>query len=71
MISLILQTDPAARLTIDQIMEHDFFKIPRSVPKNRPPSTLSVPPSEQYLQQFLDPNFKKQLANKENKRSNS
>lgn len=74
MINQILQTDPAARLTIDQIMEHDFFKIPRSIPKNLPPSTLACPPSEQYLQQFMDFNYKSSKAydkNKENKRANS
>lgn len=55
-------------------MDHDFFKLPRSIPKNLPPSTLACPPSEQYLKQFYsdkDPKLTRNGSNKENKRGYS
>jgi polo-like kinase 1 len=45
--------DPSKRPTLEQILDHDFFRIYTSVPHVLPISTLACPPSEYYLTQFV------------------
>jgi len=45
MIKNILITDPAKRLTINEMFNHEFFKSSGSIPKFLPVSTLACPPS--------------------------
>jgi len=49
----ILQLDPAERLTLSDILEHEFFRMGRSIPKSLPISTLACPPNEAYIRQFM------------------
>ncbi|OMJ86381.1 hypothetical protein SteCoe_12107 [Stentor coeruleus] len=51
LISSILQTDPSARLTLDQIIDHPFLN-KNTIPRTLPLSTLCVPPSFTYLKHF-------------------
>ncbi|OMJ78588.1 hypothetical protein SteCoe_21568 [Stentor coeruleus] len=51
LISSILQTDPSARLTLNQIIDHPFFN-KNLIPKTLPLSTLCIPPSATYLKHF-------------------
>jgi len=44
--------DPAQRLSLDQILEHEFFRIGQAIPKHLPASTLACPPSENYISQY-------------------
>lgn len=53
LIESILVLDPAKRPTLDEIAQHDFFKIYQSVPFVLPLSTLSCPPGPKYIEQFL------------------
>ena len=52
LISSILNLDPSKRPSLDAIAEHDFFKMYHSVPLILPLSTLSCPPSHNYIAQF-------------------
>jgi polo-like kinase 1 len=49
LINSILQLDPVARPSLDQILDHEFFRIGQAIPKNLPTSTLACPPSEVYI----------------------
>lgn len=49
LITKILNTDPAKRPSIDDILNHEFFNNGGSVPKLLPVSTLACPPSASYL----------------------
>ena len=50
LISQILKTDPKERIKLDQIMEHEFFQKP--FPERMPVSTLSIPPSSEFLSKY-------------------
>ena len=52
LISSILNLDPSKRPSLDAIADHDFFKMYHSVPLILPLSTLSCPPSQNYIAQF-------------------
>jgi polo-like kinase 1 len=52
LISKILTLDPKKRPSLDEIMNHNFFKSAKSIPKLLPPSTLACPPSASFLRQF-------------------
>ena len=49
LVQCILQTDPAQRPSLDQILNHEFFRLGQSIPKHLPSSTLACPPSENYI----------------------
>eukprot|EP01022_Parablepharisma_sp_SALTPOND_P032959 TRINITY_DN87960_c2_g1_i1.p2 TRINITY_DN87960_c2_g1~~TRINITY_DN87960_c2_g1_i1.p2 ORF type:complete len:392 (-),score=18.53 TRINITY_DN87960_c2_g1_i1:626-1801(-) len=53
LITKILNLDPAKRLTLDQILEHPFFRISVAIPKRMPVSTLACPPSAAIVRQFM------------------
>ena len=53
LITKILNTDPAKRPTLDEIMSHEFMNTGASIPKVLPISTLACPPSASYIRQFL------------------
>ena len=53
LITRILITDPSKRLTLTEILAHEFFNQGNTIPKILPPSTLACPPSASYLRQFL------------------
>jgi polo-like kinase 1 len=54
LIESILVLDPAKRPSLDEIAQHDFFKIYNAVPLVLPLSTLSCPPGPKYIEQFLN-----------------
>jgi serine/threonine protein kinase len=49
LISKLLRTDPGKRLSLEQVLDHEFLL---SVPESMPTSTLACPPSSSILQQF-------------------
>jgi len=53
LIERILVTNPAQRLTLDEIYEHEFLNPKLSIPKNLPSSTLACPPSVSYLKKLI------------------
>ena len=53
LITKILNTDPAKRPTLDEIMSHEFMCTGATIPKVLPISTLACPPSASYIRQFL------------------
>ena len=55
LISKILNTDPAKRPTIDDIMMHEWINHAGTIPRLLPASTLACPPSSTYIRQFLPP----------------
>ena len=50
LISWILKTDPKERIRLDQILEHEFFQ--KQFPDRMPVSTLSIPPSSEFLSKY-------------------
>jgi len=54
LISLILQLDPNSRPPVTYLLSHEFFKM-NSLPPTMPISTLAVPPSEKFLQNYTAP----------------
>jgi polo-like kinase 1 len=48
----ILQTDPAKRPSLDEIITHPFINSGQGIPKALPLSTLACPPSKSYLDQY-------------------
>lgn len=52
MISKMLQLDPSRRLTIDEILHHDFFNS-NPFPRVLPISTLACPPNSNFLKNFI------------------
>jgi polo-like kinase 1 len=52
LIQKILVLDPAARPSLDEIMEHPFLNNGGTIPKLLPLSTLACPPSASYIRQF-------------------
>jgi polo-like kinase 1 len=63
LIESILVLDPAKRPSLDEIAQHDFFKIYQVVPLVLPLSTLSCPPGPKYIEQFLKKNNKNKYFN--------
>ena len=53
LITKILNTDPAKRPTLDEILSSEFMTTGTSIPKVLPISTLACPPSASYIRQFL------------------
>lgn len=53
LIQKTLLTDPSKRLSLDEILQHDFLNMGNTIPKLLPTSTLSCPPSSNYIKQFL------------------
>jgi polo-like kinase 1 len=53
LIGKILHLEPTKRLSLTQILEHDFFHMGVAIPKALPAFTLACPPSEKYLMQFM------------------
>ena len=53
LINQILVIDPDKRPTFDQILTHDFFYLGYDIPKLLPISTLTTPPSIDYIRQFM------------------
>ena len=53
LITQIFVVDPDKRPTLDQILTHDFFYLGYNIPKLLPISTLSVPPTIDYIRQFM------------------
>jgi polo-like kinase 1 len=66
LIESILVLNPSKRPTLDEIIEHDFFKIYNSVPLVLPLSTLSCPPGPKYIEQFLKKIDTKNKPNNDN-----
>lgn len=52
LISSILVIDPTKRPSLDDLLEHPFFKSGLTYPKLLPPSTLACPPTSNYLDRF-------------------
>ena len=63
LIESILVLDPAKRPSLDEIAQHDFFKIYVTVPLVLPLCTLSCPPGPKYIDQFLKKNNKNKYFN--------
>ena len=53
LITKTLNSDPAKRPSLDEILNHEFFNNGGSIPKLLPISTLACPPSSSYTKQFL------------------
>ena len=53
LITDILVTEPSKRPTLDDILESDFFYMGISLPKTLNVSTLSVPPTLDYIKQYI------------------
>ena len=66
LIESILVLDPAKRPTLDEIANHDFFKIYNYVPLLLPLSTLSCPPGPKFINQFLKTNKNNKYINGNN-----
>lgn len=56
LINKILLFDPQERLTWNEILNHDFFKLGKSIPKSLPRTTLESPPSLDFIKQYI-PNY--------------
>ena len=63
LIESILVLDPAKRPSLDEIAQHDFFKIYNSVPLLLPISTLSCPPGPKFIEQYLKTNKNNKYLN--------
>ena len=63
LIESILVLDPAKRPSLDEIAQHDFFKIYNSVPLLLPLSTLSCPPGPKFLEQYTKNNKNSKYMN--------
>ena len=53
LINRILITDPASRLTLSQIQQHEFFHQGNNIPKVLPASMLACPPPINFLRMHL------------------
>lgn len=70
-ISSILNLDPSKRPTLDDLLDHEFFKIYNSVPVMLPLSTLACPPSNRYIAQFMKGDAGNYLVNSSMQFSNT
>lgn len=70
LISSILNLDPSKRPTLDQILDHDYFRVYASVPHVLPLSTLALPPNDEYLTQFSRKEGLNSVTNLTNSTSN-
>ena len=61
LITRILHSEPAQRPSLDDILAHEFFHR-NSIPKLLPASTLAVPPSKSYMEQFTSKEAERPLA---------
>lgn len=52
-ISKLLQKDPKHRLTIDEIINDDFFSLP--IPDHLPTTLLACPPNKMFLDKYHVP----------------
>ena len=64
LISQILVLDPQKRLSLDQILTHEFFNQDVSIPKLLSPSTLTNVPSLSYIRQFMPDAGKNGIVNR-------
>jgi len=62
LITRILHSEPAQRPSLDDILAHEFFHRGNSIPKLLPASTLAVPPSRSYIEQFTSKEAERPLA---------
>ena len=53
LIRSLLVLDPQKRPKLDEILNHDFFHIGINIPKTMKKSTLSCPPSLNYIKQYI------------------
>lgn len=62
LITRILHSEPAQRPSLDDILGHEFFHRGNAIPKLLPASTLAVPPSKSYIDQFISKEAERPLA---------
>lgn len=53
LITRILHSEPTKRPSLDDMLSHEFFTKFTSIPKLLPSSTLAVPPSRSYVDEFM------------------
>ena len=53
LITRILHSEPTKRPSLDDMLAHEFFTKFSSIPKLLPTSTLAVPPSRSYVDEFM------------------
>ena len=70
LIRQILVKDPNRRPTLNQILEHDFFKMGRAIPKLLPKSFVNQKPSINYIRNFIVDADENGINNKEPKKLN-
>ena len=61
LLSKLIISDPSKRLTLDEILYHEFMT-KNPIPKNLPASTLAVPPKSSYLKQFQSKDSRKSVS---------
>ena len=62
LITRILHSEPTQRPSLDDILGHEFFHRGNTIPKLLPASTLAVPPSKSYTEQFVSKEAERPLA---------
>ena len=53
LIQQILVLDPSKRLTLEQILNHDFFKTGNAIPRILPPSTMTIKPDIDFIYKYI------------------
>ena len=53
LVKKILVTEPEKRLTLEEILAHEFLAHSDKLPTNLPVSTLALPPNGNYLKKFV------------------
>ena len=71
LIEQILVLDPSERINLEQIMNHDFFKLGNNIPKLLPTSTLYSKPNIDYIRQFMPEADENGVVNKKIKTNNN
>ena len=64
LIRQILKFDPKIRPSLDQILNHYFFKLGKSIPKSIPISTLKDTPSLSYIREYMPDADENGIVNK-------